>query len=467
MKELIDKIYAENMWIKDCHYRALMRCASDENYDRQKLYKVIDDAAESAKMNFIKVFSRMGNKEKYYQFEKNIFIVGDEEHIVIKGKYKYQRLAGSFKVVVSPVYDYDYHSDGSYEVKEYLVEAQDNKISIPYVFEHEDMYIVNVFFRLDGEEMLLLSSKIYALNEDMRDLYYYKADFHIHTTYSDGYEPPEHVVVAARKKGMDVVAITDHNNFEGSVVAKEMVSELGLDMTVVLGEEYSLEYSPMHILALGTKTGVDNCYKSKAILDLEETKNYKKTIDKLDCDINAYVCTQVLLEEVKRLGGISILAHPYWKPISSNGSRIDTPEKLYVELAKDKKFDGIELVSGSALNERKVSNLQSLLAREILNDFDNVPLIGISDSHFYSSDDVAGNHYTIVFSADKSEDSVISALKNGKCVAVENNGENVLCYGNFRYVKFAYFLIEYYFPRKDELSYLEAKNIEENILMRR
>ena len=74
MKELIDKIYAENMWIKDCHYRALMRCASDENFDRQKLYKVIDDAAESAKMNFIKVFSRMGNKEKYYQFEKNIFI---------------------------------------------------------------------------------------------------------------------------------------------------------------------------------------------------------------------------------------------------------------------------------------------------------------------------------------------------------------------------------------------------------
>ena len=72
-----------------------------------------------------------------------------------------------------------------------------------------------------------------------------------------------------------------------------------------------------------------------------------------------------------------------------------------------------------------------------------------------------------MFSADKSEDSVISALKNGKCVAVENNGENVLCYGNFRYVKFAYFLIEYYFPRKDELSYLEAKNIEENILMRR
>ena len=62
MKELIDKIYAENMWIKDCHYRALMRCASDENFDRQKLYKVIDDAAESAKMPALPVVVMSGEK---------------------------------------------------------------------------------------------------------------------------------------------------------------------------------------------------------------------------------------------------------------------------------------------------------------------------------------------------------------------------------------------------------------------
>ena len=48
---------------------------------------------------------------------------------------------------------------------------------------------------------------------------------------------------------------------------------------------------------------------------------------------------------------------------------MDTPEKLYGELAKNKRFDGIELVSGSNLEEGHVSNLQTALARDILNGF--------------------------------------------------------------------------------------------------
>lgn len=84
------------------------------------------------------------------------------------------------------------------------------------------------------------------------DIIFYKADFHMHTTYSDGYEPPEFVAVSARECGMDIIAVTEHNGFYGSVATRDKVLEMGLDMTVILGEEYSLEYSPMHILALGT-----------------------------------------------------------------------------------------------------------------------------------------------------------------------------------------------------------------------
>ena len=36
---------------------------------------------------------------------------------------------------------------------------------------------------------------------------------HMHTTYSDGSGPPEQLVAAARRAGLDFIAITDHNNF--------------------------------------------------------------------------------------------------------------------------------------------------------------------------------------------------------------------------------------------------------------
>ena len=42
-----------------------------------------------------------------------------------------------------------------------------------------------------------------------------KLDLHMHTTFSDGTLPPEKVVSLAVEGGLDVIAITDHDNTEG------------------------------------------------------------------------------------------------------------------------------------------------------------------------------------------------------------------------------------------------------------
>lgn len=464
MKNYIDSIYAENMWINERQYELLLRRVEEDSLDKEAIDTIVKNAADSAKSNYKKIFKRMGNKRYYYKLDKCIYEVGREENVIFKCKYKFQHLAGNFKIVISPVYNYEYHADGSYKPWTKVISAEDNQLVIPYTFNHEDMYIVTIFYVLDEEEMLLYSSNVYALEKDLFNLNFYKADLHMHTTYSDGYEPPELVATAARKKGMDIIAVTDHNNFEGSVVAKERARELGLNMTVILGEEFSLEYSPMHILALGTDVAVDTKYKTKQILALKETQSIKEQIGNIEVDVDAYAGTQVLLDEVNRLGGVSVLAHPYWKPIALDGYRMDTPEKLYGELAKNKRFDGIELVSGSTLEEGHVSNLQTALARDILNGFKDVPLIGITDSHYYSTDPICGRHYTIILSKTREGKDILSALKEGKCVAVEISGKNIMCYGDFRYVKLAQFLVDNYFPERDEFAYIEAKKVEERIL---
>ncbi len=463
--ELINELYENNMWITDLHKELLEKRVVENGWDERKIQEVLSGSSDGAKRNFLKVFQRMGNKSRYYVVRDIIFKTNVDSVIEISCKYSFQKLVGDYKVVISPIYNYDFQASSKFEPFSTQIKAANNKISISFRFDHEDMYNVSVFYLMDDKEYLLLSTSVYALDDDLYGKQFYKADFHMHTTYSDGYEPPELVVSSARRCGMDIIAVTDHNAFEGSVVARRKAEEMGLDMTVVLGEEYSLEFSPMHILALGTQKPIERKYLTKQVIDMEKTQKIISECRNLKCDVEAYACTQVLLDEVAKLDGISILAHPYWKPIGLDGSRMDTPENLYIELGKDRRFSGIELVSGSQEGEYNVSNLQALLARDILGDFGGTPIIGITDSHYYTTDPICGKHFTIVISDDKEEQNVLDALKNGNSVAVEMAGDVPLCYGTHRLVKFSQFLIKYYFPERDKKAALESEKVIRKYLL--
>ena len=464
---IIEELYNNHMWVTDLQYQFLCNYLNQDGYTEEKLLNLLHKNEDIAKKNFTKVFNRMGNKERYYYIPECIFAVGQSSKVRVECKYKFQRLVGRYKVVVSPYFNYDYQATVAFDPYTIVVEAKDNCISVPYTFEKEDMYSINVFYLLDEKELLLLSTNVYALNEDLFGYYFYKADFHMHTTYSDGYEPPEFVAVSARECGMDIIAVTDHNGFYGSVATRDKVVEMGLDMTVILGEEYSLEYSPMHILALGTQKPIDRIFLTNEVLNMPETKKIIKETTDISCDVKAYACTQVLLDEVSKIGGVSILAHPYWKPIAISGTRTDTPENLYIELGKNRKFAGFELVSGSKNGEIHVSNLQASMARTILGTFEGVPLIGITDSHSYSTDAISGKHYTIVIAKSKNDHDILDALKCGQSVAVEIANGIPMCYGNHRFVKIAQFLIRYYFPKRDANAKKEAQFIKEQFLLRR
>ena len=55
-----------------------------------------------------------------------------------------------------------------------------------------------------------------------------KADLHTHTTASDGSMSPSKVVEWAKKGGLDVVAITDHDTVAGLAEGKKRADELGI-----------------------------------------------------------------------------------------------------------------------------------------------------------------------------------------------------------------------------------------------
>jgi len=64
-----------------------------------------------------------------------------------------------------------------------------------------------------------------------------KADMHIHSIYSDGRAHPRDILLYARDKGLKAVAITDHDTFNGALVAAREAKNLYEDLVVVIGCE--------------------------------------------------------------------------------------------------------------------------------------------------------------------------------------------------------------------------------------
>lgn len=69
---------------------------------------------------------------------------------------------------------------------------------------------------------------------------YSKADTHMHTTYSDGIMSPEEMVeYIAVETDLSVIAITDHDTAEGSIVAQAYAKSHAPQLEVIIGQEVS------------------------------------------------------------------------------------------------------------------------------------------------------------------------------------------------------------------------------------
>lgn len=73
-------------------------------------------------------------------------------------------------------------------------------------------------------------------------------DLHLHTTASDGAKGPSEIVNYAKSKGLQAIAITDHDTIEGLEEAVAEGQQIGFE--VIPGIEISAEHSPgsMHLL---------------------------------------------------------------------------------------------------------------------------------------------------------------------------------------------------------------------------
>ncbi len=402
------------------------------------------------------------NVESYVTVTPRILHANRVQRVEIAPKFDFIRFNGAYTVSVFPRYRFRYDAGrGGAYYEPFRCTAEHGRLSFEYSFGSEQEYIIQV--KPDqggGINTRVVETSVYALEDDLYGLRVLKGDLHLHTTFSDGVESPEHRAMQARKAGFDFLAITDHNTYSGSVHLIEKMRACPNNMVFLRGEEVHATGCPVHILSLGaseaiapkvTKPDAERSARLQAIAE-----QYQDTLD-ADVDRHAFAAAQDVFQKIREAGGMSVLCHIYWDAVDGGQHRrMGAPEQLIDALVRNRLFDAFEITSGAPAFDLKANYLQEIYYRENLPP--NFPIIGITDSHStLPAVSIFGQNYTIAFVEAQTEEGILEAIRNGRSVSVDGVGSNVICHGSLRLSKYAAFLREKYFPAHDEAVELEAE----------
>lgn len=107
-----------------------------------------------------------------------------------------------------------------------------------------------------------------------------KSDLHVHTNYSDGVFSPEKVIDAAIDAGLDVIALTDHDNILSYDIAQTYINQLEKEskstIKVVQGIEINTIYNGAEIHILGYFMDTKNT-DFKELVKIQQQARVKQT----------------------------------------------------------------------------------------------------------------------------------------------------------------------------------------------
>ena len=169
-----------------------------------------------------------------------------------------------------------------------------------------------------------------------------KADLHIHTRVSDGLATVSQVLeYVEHRTDLDVIAVTDHEDANGGLLAQELAAKRGYRFEVIPGAEITSLHG--HVIGLF----------------LESTpKSFRRV--------------ESTLEMIHDQGGLAIAPHPLSRLTRSLSART----MARVANSDGPRFDGVELANASPAGTRSRSAAVSLNTAEW-----HLPAVGGSDAH--------------------------------------------------------------------------------------
>ena len=267
---------------------------------------------------------------------------------------------------------------------------------------------------------------------DTKEYLTISTDLHTHSVFSDGHVWPNIRVAEARKDNIDVLAITEHLEYQPHIMhiphenrnaayieAKRSAS--GTDLIVINGSEITREMPPGHINAIFVKDA-NKLYKfdQKLLPEAKELIQERAQGAELPEEqmqvIENYALGNLYppleaLKEAKNQGAFVFWNHPMWGSQASDGiARLDEMHKEFI--TKDL-LHGIEIVNTGTYSEEAFN-----IALE-----NNLALIGTSDVHDliewdYDAHNNEHRPVTLVFAKERNEASIKEALFDRRTVVV-------------------------------------------------
>ncbi len=153
-------------------------------------------------------------------------------------------------------------------------------------------------------------------------------DLHVHSDHSDGTEPPRVVVERARRAGIDVVALTDHDVVTGWAEADEAGRRAGV--AVVPGIEVSCSWQGVSVHLLAYLPDPDD---EALTAELEASRRSRDTrlqvmVERLQAD--GYPVSE---EEVRQVAGeAGSLGRPHVADVLVRHGVVATRDEAFVEI---------------------------------------------------------------------------------------------------------------------------------------
>jgi predicted metal-dependent phosphoesterase TrpH len=118
----------------------------------------------------------------------------------------------------------------------------------------------------------------------------FKADLHIHSFFSDGKFSPITILEKAKKSGINIISITDHDSIKGVAAATENCKKYGVE--VIPGIEFSCDFNDREVHLLGYFLDYENENLEEYLLNYRKTRvdrirKMVESLNKLGCAIDA------------------------------------------------------------------------------------------------------------------------------------------------------------------------------------
>ena len=413
----------------------------------------------------------------YFDIFPKVVEAGKPTEITIRPMGRHVMFKGDTVVKVFPLQERIYpHDETPRQRGEYtLTPCADGCLRFTHDFRGEQEFYV-VFETLYRGEMTKWRLSVYAVEGDLVGKLPLMGDLHLHTSHDGGRQDPPTVAAYLRRQGYDFIAITDHEDFTGSLECIDAYKDVPVEMNLMTGEEIHLPGCHLHCIHIGGRHSINaqvqsNLDKMKrdsapGVMDAHpgawsktEGSDFPGTYsdEEFERMIHEYAETLGVpeglpkyvyagfkweCERIREAGGLAIFPHPYWIERGSIGYHAD--ERLTEYMFRTKPFDAFEVLGGELYleqNGHQAVHYYEAKARGL-----NIPIVGSSDSHGCVNNRSAFIAETICFAEENTPEGVMNAIRAGRSVALDTISEEFRLVGDFRLVKYACFLMNEYFP---------------------